>query len=227
MGVAIVVESTGVFTDANKARAHIDSGAQKVIISAPAKNEDLTVVIGVNDDKYDPGRHNILSNASCTTNCVAPMVKVLNDAFGMEYGLMSTIHAYTNDQRIQDTVHSDLRRARAAAQSIIPTTTGAARAVTLVIPELKGRIDGMAFRVPTITGSVTDLVAQLRTPASAADINKALKDASEGSLKERPGVLGRAVGVDGLCWPAVFVYDRRAIDGGVGRWDGEDCWLVR
>ena len=235
MGVAIVVESTGVFTDANKARAHIDSGAQKVIISAPAKNEDLTVVIGVNDDKYDPGRHNILSNASCTTNCVAPMVKVLNDAFGMEYGLMSTIHAYTNDQRIQDTVHSDLRRARAAAQSIIPTTTGAARAVTLVIPELKGRIDGMAFRVPTITGSVTDLVAQLRTPASAADINKALKDASEGSLK---GVLAYSdeplVSMDYVGQPYSCTIDAlstAALDGGmvkiVGWYDNEWGYACR
>ena len=158
--IDLVVESTGIFTDGAKARAHIDGGgAKKVIISAPASNEDITVVIGVNADKYDPKKHSVISNASCTTNCIAPVVKVLHDAFGVEKGFMTTIHSYTNDQVILDTVHSDLRRARSAGQNIIPTTTGAAKAVTLVMPELKGRIDGMAFRVPTATVSVCDFVA--------------------------------------------------------------------
>ncbi|MEX0761157.1 MAG: type I glyceraldehyde-3-phosphate dehydrogenase [Dehalococcoidia bacterium] len=183
VGVEIVVESTGIFTDAEKAAGHLKGGARKVIISAPATNEDLTVVLGVNENEYDPSKHTVISNASCTTNCVAPMAKVLHDAFGIDYALMSTIHSYTNDQRILDQVHSDLRRARAAANSIIPTTTGAARAVTKVIPDLKGRIDGMAYRVPTITVSVTDLTATIKTKASAGEINEAYKDAAAGSLK--------------------------------------------
>jgi glyceraldehyde 3-phosphate dehydrogenase len=178
VGAEIVVESTGVFTDAKKAAAHRDGGAKKVVISAPASNEDLTVVLGVNDDQYDAANHHVISNASCTTNCVAPMVKVLHDNFGVEKGLMTTIHAYTNDQNTQDGPHSDLRRARTAAMSIIPTTTGAARAVTIVIPELKGRLDGMAFRVPTSTVSVTDLVAILEKPASVDEINEAYRQAS-------------------------------------------------
>ncbi|MDA0595618.1 MAG: type I glyceraldehyde-3-phosphate dehydrogenase [Chloroflexi bacterium] len=183
VGVEIVIESTGFFTDATKAAGHLTGGAKKVIISAPAKNEDLTVVLGVNDDQYNPSSHNIVSNASCTTNCVAPMAKVLNDSFGIESALMSTIHAYTNDQNILDQVHSDLRRSRAAASSIIPTTTGAAKAVTLVIPELKGKIDGMAYRVPVITGSVTDLTVKLTKNASLADVNEAYREASmKGSL---------------------------------------------
>jgi glyceraldehyde 3-phosphate dehydrogenase len=183
VGVEIVIESTGFFTDATKAAGHLTGGAKKVIISAPAKNEDLTVVLGVNDDQYNPSSHNIVSNASCTTNCVAPMAKVLNDSFGIESALMSTIHAYTNDQNILDQVHSDLRRSRAAATSIIPTTTGAAKAVTLVIPELKGKIDGMAYRVPVITGSVTDLTVKLTKNASLADVNEAYREASmKGSL---------------------------------------------
>jgi len=186
--VDIVVESTGFFTDGEKARAHIDGGgAKKVIISAPAKNEDLTVVIGVNDDKYDPKVHNVISNASCTTNCIAPVVKVLHEAFGIEKGFMTTIHAYTNDQVILDTVHSDLRRARSAGQNIIPTTTGAAKAVTLVMPELKGRLDGMAFRVPTATVSVCDFVATTTRPTTKEEINAAFKDASTESLR---GILG-------------------------------------
>jgi glyceraldehyde 3-phosphate dehydrogenase len=177
-GVDIVIESTGFFTDATKAAGHLNGGAKKVIISAPAKNEDLTIVLGVNDSQYDPSAHNVVSNASCTTNCVAPMAKVLHDSFGIESALMSTIHAYTNDQKILDQVHDDLRRARAAANSIIPTTTGAAKAVTLVIPELAGKIDGMAYRVPVITGSVTDLTVKLESKASLADVNEAYRQAS-------------------------------------------------
>src|ERR1051326_7096641 len=161
LGVDVVIESTGRFTTGPTARAHLDGGAKKVIISAPAKEEDITVVMGVNDDKYDPAAHHILSNASCTTNCVAPMAKVLHDSFGLVKGLMPTIHAYTNDQVILDFPHKDLRRARAAAQNIIPTTTGAAKATSLVLPELKGKLDGMAMRVPVTDGSVTDLVVQL------------------------------------------------------------------
>ncbi len=187
-GVDLVVESTGFFTDAEKAAGHLNGGAKKVIISAPAKNEDITVVLGVNQDDYDPAKHTIVSNASCTTNCVAPMAKVLHDEFGIESALMSTIHAYTNDQRILDQVHSDLRRARAAANSIIPTTTGAAKAVTLVIPDLKGRIDGMAYRVPVITGSVTDLTCKLEKSASPGEINEAFKTAAANGLKGYLGV---------------------------------------
>ena len=187
VGVDIVIESTGIFTDAEKAAGHLKGGAKKVIISAPAKNEDITVVLGVNQANYDPKKHKVISNASCTTNCVAPMAKVLHDSFGIESALMSTIHAYTNDQRILDQVHSDLRRARSAANSIIPTTTGAAKAVTLVIPELKGRIDGMAYRVPVIDGSVTDLTCKLEKKASAEEINEAFRAAAAGGLK---GILG-------------------------------------
>ncbi len=188
VGADLVVESTGIFTDANKARAHIDGGgAKKVIISAPASNEDLTVVIGVNDDKYDPAKHSVISNASCTTNCIAPLVKVMHEAFGLEKGFMTTIHSYTNDQVILDTVHSDLRRARSAGQNIIPTTTGAAKAVTLVMPELKGRIDGMAFRVPTATVSVCDFVATVSRPVTKEEVNEAFRDASTESLR---GILG-------------------------------------
>ena len=182
MGVDVVVESTGFFTDAGKAGGHREGGAKKVIISAPAKGEDMTIVLGVNDGEYDPERHNIISNASCTTNCIATMVKVLHDNFGVERGLMSTIHAYTNDQKILDQVHEDLRRARSAAQNIIPTTTGAARAVGLVLPELNGKIHGMAFRVPTATVSVTDFVALLDRDASVDDINGAYEEAANNSL---------------------------------------------
>jgi glyceraldehyde 3-phosphate dehydrogenase len=186
-GIEVVVESTGLFTDATKAAAHKQGGAKKIIISAPAKNEDVTIVLGVNDSHYDPKKHDVISNASCTTNCVAPVVKVLNDSFGVEKGLMSTIHAYTNDQKILDQVHSDLRRARAAAMNIIPTTTGAAKAVTIVIPELAGKLHGMAYRIPTSTVSVVDLVADLGKQATADEVNKALKKASDGPLK---GILG-------------------------------------
>ena len=183
LGVEIVVESTGFFTDADQAAGHLQGGARKVIISAPANGEDITLVLGVNDDKYDPASHNILSNASCTTNCLANMVKVVNDEFGVEHGLMSTIHSYTNDQKILDQVSSDLRRARAGAMNIIPTSTGAARAVGLVLPELNGKIHGMAFRVPTSTVSVTDFVATLNRDASADDVNEAYQDASSGTLE--------------------------------------------
>lgn len=183
LGVQVVVESTGRFTDADKAAAHIEAGAKKVIISAPAKGEDITVVMGVNNDKYDAAKHHIISNASCTTNCLAPFAKVLNDKFGIKRGLMTTVHAYTNDQQILDLPHKDLRRARAAAMSIIPTTTGAAKAVALVIPELKGKLNGFSMRVPTPNVSVTDLVAELEKPATAEEINAALKAAAEGELK--------------------------------------------
>ena len=191
LGVDIVIESTGFFTKAEQAAGHVKGGAKKVIISAPATGEDLTIVLGVNDDQYDPSKHVVLSNASCTTNCVAPMAKVLHDSFGIEQALMSTIHSYTNDQNILDGVHSDLRRARSAAMSIIPTSTGAARAVTVVIPDLKGKIDGMAYRVPTPSVSVTDLTATLVKSASAEDVNEAYKQASmSGSLH---GFLGYSV----------------------------------
>ena len=184
LGIEIVVESTGLFTAAEKARTHIDGGgAKKVIISAPAKGEDLTVVLGVNQAMYDPANHNVISNASCTTNCIAPVVKVLHDSFGIDKGFMTTIHSYTNDQVILDTVHDDLRRARSAALNIIPTTTGAARAVTIVIPELKGRLDGMAFRVPTPTVSVCDFVATLEKPATVEAVNEAFRDAASESLR--------------------------------------------
>jgi glyceraldehyde 3-phosphate dehydrogenase len=184
LGIEIVIESTGLFTAAEKARAHIDGGgAKKVIISAPAKGEDFTVVLGVNEAMYDPANHNVISNASCTTNCIAPVVKVLHDSFGIDKGFMTTVHAYTNDQVILDTVHKDLRRARSAALNIIPTTTGAARAVTIVIPELKGRLDGMAFRVPTPTVSVCDFVATLEKPTTVEAVNEAFRDAASESLR--------------------------------------------
>jgi glyceraldehyde 3-phosphate dehydrogenase len=184
VGAEIVLESTGHFTKAADAKKHLTAGAKKVIISAPATDEDITIVMGVNDDKYDPANHNIISNASCTTNCLAPMAKVLNDQFGIVRGLMTTIHAYTNDQVILDFPHKDLRRARAAATNIIPTSTGAAKAISLVLPELKGKLDGYAMRVPVPTGSVTDLTVELAKEASAADINAAMKAAAtSGPLK--------------------------------------------
>ena len=183
LGVDIVIESTGLFTDAAKAAAHLKGGAKKVIISAPARNEDITIVLGVNEDQYQPDKHKIISNASCTTNCIAPVVRVLHQSFGVSKGLMTTIHAYTNDQRLLDTFHRDLRRARAAALNIIPTTTGAARAVTQVIPELKGRLHGLALRVPTATVSMVDLVADLEKEVSVEEVNQALEQAASGDLK--------------------------------------------
>jgi glyceraldehyde 3-phosphate dehydrogenase len=183
LGVDVVIESTGRFTKAADAAKHLDAGAKKVIISAPASGEDITIVMGVNDGSYDPASHNIISNASCTTNCVAPLAKVLMDNFGIVKGLMTTIHAYTNDQVILDFPHKDLRRARAAAQNIIPTSTGAAKATALVLPELKGKLDGMAMRVPVMDGSVTDLVVQLTREVSKDEVNAAYKAAAEGTLK--------------------------------------------
>ncbi len=183
LGVDVVIESTGRFTTGPTAKAHLEAGAKKVIISAPAKDEDITIVMGVNDDAYDPATHHVLSNASCTTNCVAPMAKVLLDSFGIVKGLMTTIHAYTNDQVILDFPHKDLRRARAAAQNIIPTTSGAAKATALVLPELKGKFDGMAMRVPVPDGSVTDLVVELDREVTKDEVNAAFRAAAEGPLK--------------------------------------------
>jgi len=181
-GVDIVIESTGLFTDATKAAAHLQGGVKKVLISAPARNEDVTIVLGVNEDRYVPAQHNVISNASCTTNCIAPVVKVLHQSFGISKGLMTTIHAYTNDQRLQDMFHKDLRRARAAAQNIVPTTTGAARAVTQVIPELEGRLHGLAFRVPVATVSVVDFVADLDQEVTVEQVNQAFRAAAAGPL---------------------------------------------
>ncbi|GAA2023061.1 type I glyceraldehyde-3-phosphate dehydrogenase [Terrabacter terrae] len=183
VGADVIVESTGFFTDATKAKAHIDGGAKKVIISAPAKNEDITIVMGVNDDLYDSAKHTVISNASCTTNCLAPMAKALNDEFGIVKGLMTTIHAYTQDQNLQDAPHKDLRRARAAALNIVPTTTGAAKAVSLVLPELKGKLDGYALRVPVPTGSATDLTFEAGRETTVEEVNAAVKAAAEGPLK--------------------------------------------
>jgi glyceraldehyde 3-phosphate dehydrogenase len=205
LGVGVVIESTGRFTSGDDARKHIDAGATKVIISAPAKGEDATFVMGVNDDTYDPAKHHVISNASCTTNCVAPMAKVLLDNFGIERGFMTTIHAYTNDQVILDFPHKDLRRARAAAMNIIPTSTGAAKATSLAIPELKGKLDGIAMRVPVPDGSVTDLVVVLEREADVDEINAAFKAAADGTLKgylvyiEDPVVSSDIVGSPASC----------------------------
>jgi len=219
-GVELVVESTGFFTDANAARAHIDAGAKRVIISAPAKNEDLTVVFGVNEGEYDPEKHFIVSNASCTTNCLAPFAKVLRDSFGLKEGFMNTIHAYTNDQAMLDQPHSDLRRARAGAVSIIPTSTGAAKAIGLVLPNMKGKLDGASMRVPVPDGSVVDLVAILETPATVEEINAAMKAAAEGPMK---GYLEYCedpiVSIDVVGNPASSVFDSMStmvMGGGAG-----------
>ena len=207
-GADIVIEATGLFRDATKAAAHLQGGAKKVIISAPGKNEDITIVLGVNEDQYDPAKHRIISNASCTTNCIAPVVKVLHQSFGISKGLMSTIHAYTNDQRLLDMYHKDLRRARAAAINIIPTTTGAAKAVTQVIPEVKGRLHGLAFRVPTATVSVVDLVADLDKEVTVEQVNQAFQAAAEGPLK---GILEyceeELVSIDFKGNPASSIFD--------------------
>ncbi len=183
LGVDIVIESTGLFTDAEKARAHLTAGARKVIISAPGKNEDVTVVLGVNEEKYDPSKHDVISNGSCTTNCVAPVVKVLHDAFGITRGLMTTVHSYTNDQSVLDLYHKDLRRARAAAINMIPTTTGAAKVVGVVIPELQGKLHGIAIRVPTPTVSIIDFVADVKKNVTVEEVNRAFSDAAKGSMK--------------------------------------------
>ena len=207
-GIDIVIESTGHFTDATKAAAHRHGSVKKVLISAPAKNEDITIVLGVNEDKYDPRKHHIISNASCTTNCIAPVVKVLHQSFGIEKGLMSTIHAYTNDQSILDVYHKDLRRARAAAMNIIPTTTGAARAVTVVIPELKGKLDGIAFRVPVATVSIVDFVADLNQEVTTEQVNQAFQKAAAGPMK---GILEyceeKLVSIDFKGNPASAIFD--------------------
>ncbi|AEB46302.1 MULTISPECIES: type I glyceraldehyde-3-phosphate dehydrogenase [Micromonospora] len=208
LNVDVVIESTGFFTDANKAKAHLDGGAKKVIISAPAKNEDVTVVMGVNEGSYDPAKHNIISNASCTTNCLAPMAKVLHDTFGIERGLMTTIHAYTQDQNLQDAPHSDLRRARAAALNIVPTSTGAAKAIGLVLPDLKGKLDGYALRVPIPTGSATDLTVTVGRETTVDEVNAALKAAAEGPLR---GILSYnedpIVSADIVTDPASCIFD--------------------
>jgi glyceraldehyde 3-phosphate dehydrogenase len=210
LGADVVIESTGLFTDATKAKAHIDGGAQKVIISAPAKNEDLTLVLGVNDGDYDASTHHIISNASCTTNCLAPMAKVLNDTFTIERGLMTTIHAYTQDQNLQDGPHKDLRRARAAALNIVPTSTGAAKAIGLVLPELKGKLDGFALRVPIPTGSATDLTVTVGRDTSVEEVNAAFKAAADGALK---GYLSytedEIVSADIVTDPASCIFDAK------------------
>ncbi|MFF3245638.1 type I glyceraldehyde-3-phosphate dehydrogenase [Streptomyces sp. NPDC002870] len=208
LGVDIVIESTGIFTKKADAEKHIAGGAKKVLISAPAKNEDITIVMGVNQDKYDAANHHVISNASCTTNCVAPMAKVLLENFGIVKGMMTTVHAYTNDQRILDFPHSDLRRARAAAENIIPTTTGAAKATALVIPELAGKLDGIAMRVPVPTGSVTDLVIELEREVTKDEVNTAFQKAAEGQLK---GIVDYTedpiVSSDIVNWPASCTFD--------------------
>ena len=208
LGADIVIESTGRFTDATKARVHLDRGAKKVIISAPAKNEDVTVVMGVNETSYDPAKHAIISNASCTTNCLAPMAKVLHETFGIERGLMTTVHAYTQDQNLQDGPHKDLRRARAAALSIVPTSTGAAKAIGLVLPELKGKLDGYALRVPVPTGSATDLTVTVSRDTTVDEVNAAMKAAAEGPLR---GILtyteDEIVSADIVTDPASCIFD--------------------
>jgi glyceraldehyde 3-phosphate dehydrogenase len=211
LGVDLVFEATGIFTSREKAQLHLDAGARKVIITAPAKGEDITVVLGVNQDRYEPDNHHIISNASCTTNCLAPVVKVLLDAFGFRRGTMTTIHAYTNDQNILDLPHKDLRRARAAAMSIIPTTTGAAKATGLVLPEVKGRIDGLAMRVPTPDVSIVDLVAEVDRDTSVEQVNQAMREAASGNLK---GILEVSdeplVSVDYIGHPASSIVDARS-----------------
>ncbi|MFH8370789.1 type I glyceraldehyde-3-phosphate dehydrogenase [Streptomyces sp. NPDC018031] len=208
LGADIVVESTGIFTKREDAAKHLAAGAKKVLISAPAKGEDITIVMGVNQDQYDAANHHVISNASCTTNCVAPMAKVLDESFGIAKGMMTTVHAYTNDQRILDFPHSDLRRARAAAQNIIPTSTGAAKATALVLPQLKGKLDGIAMRVPVPTGSVTDLVLELDREVTKEDVNNAFQKAAEGQLK---GILeyteDAIVSSDIVNWPASCTFD--------------------
>ncbi|TYB70393.1 type I glyceraldehyde-3-phosphate dehydrogenase [Nonomuraea sp. PA05] len=208
LGVDVVVESTGLFTDATKAKVHADNGAKKVIISAPAKNEDVTVVMGVNDGTYDAAKHTIISNASCTTNCLAPLAKVLHDTFTIEKGLMTTIHAYTQDQNLQDGPHKDLRRARAAALNVVPTSTGAAKAIGLVLPELKGKLDGFAMRVPIPTGSATDLTVEVGRDVTVEEVNAAFKAAAEGPLK---GILtyteDEIVSSDIVTDPASCIFD--------------------
>ena len=227
LGVDIVIESTGLFTNADKARAHIDAGAQKVIITAPAKGEDMTIVLGVNDDTYDPSIHHIISNASCTTNCLAPAAKVIHDLAGIEKGLMNTIHSYTNDQRILDVAHKDPRRARSAGQNIIPTTTGAAKALALVIPELKGRIDGFSLRVPTPTVSVVDFTAVVTPPDQRRGAQRRVPRGGRRTDARDPGRLGRAARVDGLQGRRPLLDRRRRLDHGHRRRPRQGHGLVR
>ncbi|WP_062211241.1 type I glyceraldehyde-3-phosphate dehydrogenase [Streptomyces sp. NBRC 109706] len=208
LGADIVIESTGIFTKREDAAKHLAAGAKKVLISAPAKNEDITIVMGVNQEQYDPAAHDVISNASCTTNCVAPMAKVLDESFGIVKGMMTTVHAYTNDQRILDFPHKDLRRARAAAENIIPTTTGAAKATALVLPQLKGKLDGIAMRVPVPTGSVTDLVVELDREVTKEEVNAAFRTAAEGQLKGYLDYTEDAiVSSDIVNWPASCTFD--------------------
>ena len=227
LGVDIVLESTGIFTDAEKAKAHIAAGAQKVIISAPAKGEDITIVLGVNEERYDPATHHVISNASCTTNCLAPAAKVVNDLLGIEKGLMNTIHSYTNDQRILDVAHKDPRRARSAGQNIIPTTTGAAKALALVIPDLKGKFDGFSLRVPTPTVSVVDFTATVRRDTSVEELNDAFRAAAAGPHEGHPRRLRRAARVDGLQGRLALLDHRRRVDHGPRRQHGQGHRLVR
>ena len=227
LGVDIVLESTGIFTDADKARAHLDAGAQKVIISAPAKGEDITIVLGVNEEKYDPATHHIISNASCTTNCLAPAAKVVHDLVGIEKGLMNTIHSYTNDQRILDVAHKDPRRARSAGLNIIPTTTGAAKALALVIPDLKGKFDGFSLRVPTPTVSVVDFTATVSRDTSVEELNEAFRAAAAGPHEGHPRRLRRAARLDGLQGRRPLLDHRRRLDHGPGRQPGQGHRLVR
>ena len=222
LGVDIVIESTGVFTDAAHVRGHLDAGAKKAIITAPATDEDITLVLGVNDRDYNPRKHHIVSNASCTTNCLAPVAKVLHDSFGIERGLMTTTHAYTNDQRILDLMHNDLRRARAAAMNIVPTSTGAAKAIGLVMPELKGKLHGLSLRVPTATVSVVDLVVDLKKSASRRrDQRRVEESAAEKSMRWSPRVLRRAVGFQRFSRQLGFFDRRRLIDRGARRQNGQ------
>ena len=227
LGVEVVVESTGRFTDAADAGKHLRGSVKKVIISAPAKGEDVTIVLGVNDGMYDPAKHNIISNASCTTNCLAPVVKVLNDTFGIEKGSMTTIHSYTNDQNVLDFPHKDLRRARAAALNMIPTSTGAAKAIGLVVPELKGKLDGYAMRVPTPDVSVVDFVAVLKRDTTTEEVNNALKDGGGGPLKGHSGLYRRSGGLDRLAAQSQQLNCRFGPDQGVGGQSGEGSSLVR
>ena len=227
LGVEVVFESTGLFTDREKAQLHLNAGAKKVVITAPAKKPDITLVLGVNADKYDPATHHIISNASCTTNCLAPFAKVLHEQFGIVRGWMTTIHSYTNDQQLLDLPHKDLRRARAAALSMIPTTTGAASAVGEVLPELKGKLDGIAMRVPTANVSVVDLVAQLSKKTTADEVNDAFRAAAAGAAQGHPARRGRAAGVDRLPRQPALVDCRLGLHEGHGRRLREGHVVVR
>ena len=227
VGAEIVIESTGIFTAKEKASLHLKGGAKKVIISAPASDEDITIVLGVNEDKYDPAAHTIISNASCTTNCLAPFAKVINDNFGIVKGMMTTVHSYTNDQSVLDVPHKDLRRARAAAENIIPSSTGAAKAIGLVLPELKGKLNGMAMRVPTPNVSVTDLVVELKVNVTVDEVNAALKAASEGPLKGILELHRRCRLYPATTMATQLPPQSTLFHNGSWRQHGESCFLVR